>query len=359
MSEIHGPSRGSDGFRLKSYELRQEREAGWLELEALLAKADLRGLGKLEAHELYRLPLLHRAALSSLSVARAISLDRNLVDYLDSLCARAHVHVYGGKRSYGSTLRRFFAEVFPRQVWRMRRAVVAAAAVMLLGVACGYVLTRRDADLFYSFVPRQMAQGRGPTATPEELHKVLESDGEQAGLSTFASFLFTHNAQIGLLCFALGIAAGVPVALLLFDNGLLLGAMAAIYARAGLALPFWLWVLPHGITELLAVVLCGAAGFRLGASLVFPGRHTRVDSLALEGRRAAIIVVGCTALFLVAGGIEGYFRQMVQDPGARILVVAATAMLWALYFGGLGRRCELRSRSLETEGDTLLSETRS
>lgn len=329
-------------YTLKSYEFRREREAGWRELETLLARADRGGLGSLDADELYRLPLLHRAALSSLSVARSISLDRNLVEYLESLCARAHVHVYGGKRSYGSTVRRFFLDTFPRRVWAMRRAVAVSALLMTLGMACGYLLTLRDPDLFYGFVPQGLAQGRDPTSTPDELEEVLYSgggkDGEEAGLSAFAGFLFTHNAQIGLLCFAVGIAAGVPVALLLFTNGVILGAFGALYARADLALPFWLWILPHGVTEMLAVVLCGAAGLRLGASLVFPGRHSRLDSLALEGRHAAVVVIGCIALFLVAGLIEGYFRQLVHHQGVRLAVAVATALLWALYFGVLGRR---------------------
>lgn len=336
-------------YKLKSYDFRREREAGWRELETLLARADRGGLSSLEAGELYRLPLLHRAALSSLSVARSISLDRNLVEYLETLCARAHVHVYGGKQSYGATVRRFFFETFPHRVWAMRRAVAVSALLLLLGTACGYLLTLRDPDLFYGFVPAGLAQGRNPTSTREELEEVLywggrDEDGEdgenredgERGLTAFASFLFTHNAQVGLLCFAVGIGAGVPVALLLFSNGVMLGAFAALYARADLALPFWLWILPHGVTELLAVVLCGAAGLRLGASLVFPGRHSRLDSLAVEGRHAAVVVIGCIALFLVAGVIEGYFRQLVQLQSARLALAVATTALWAAYFGVLG-----------------------
>lgn len=326
------------GYRLKSYEFRTEREASWRELEELLAWADRRGLSNLSPQQLYRLPLLHRAALSSLSVARSISLDRNLTEYLESLCARAHVHVYGGKRSYGSTVRDFFLQTFPHRVWAMRRAVAFSALMMILGAACGYLLTMRDPDLYYSFVPEELAQGRNPTSTPEELREVLYSEPEGHGLSGFAGFLFTHNAQIGLLCFAVGIAAGVPVALLLFANGVMLGAFGALYAQAELGLPFWLWVLPHGVTELLAVVLCGAAGLRLGASLVFPSRHSRLDSLALEGRNAAVVIVGCIALFLIAGILEGYFRQLVHHEGIRATVTIATALLWALYFGVLGAR---------------------
>jgi len=225
-------------------------------------------------------------------------------------------------------------------VWAMRRAVAISALMTLLGGACGYLLTLHDPDLFYGFVPEPLTQGRNPTTTPEELRKVLYTEPEGQGLSGFAGFLFTHNAQIGLLCFAVGVAAGVPVALLLFSNGLMLGAFGALYANADLGLPFWLWVLPHGVTELLAVVLCGAAGLRLGASLVFPGRYSRLDSLALEGRNAAVAVLGCIALFLVAGILEGYFRQLVHHDGVRLAVVVATSLLWILYFAGLGSRSE-------------------
>jgi len=322
---------------LKSYQLRREREAGWRELETLLARADRRGLRRLSSEELYRLPLLHRSALSSLSVARSISLDRNLVEYLENLCARAHIHVYGGKATYGATLRRFFITTFPRTVWELRRTVAVSALLMILGGLCGYLLTLRDPDLYYGFVPDALAEGRNPTSTREELREVLYMEPEGQRLSGFAGFLFTHNAQIGLLCFTLGVAAGVPVALLLFSNGVMLGAFGALYTRADLTGPFWLWVLPHGVTELLAVVLCGAAGLRLGASLVFPGRHSRIDSLALEGRTAAAIVMGCIALFLVAGVIEGYFRQLVHRDAVRLAVAVATALFWLLYFGILGR----------------------
>lgn len=339
-----------NGYRLKSYEFRQEREASWRELEEVLAQADRSGLGKLTPQQLYRLPLLHRAALSSLSVARSISLDRNLIDYLESLCARAHVYVYGGKRSYRSTVQSFFARTFPQRVWAMRRAVALSVLIMLLGTACGYLLTMRDPDLFYGFVPEGLAQGRNPTSTQDELREVLYTDTE-GGLSGFAGFLFTHNAQIGFLCFAIGIAAGVPVVLLLFSNGVMLGAFGALYAQSDLGFSFWLWVLPHGVTELLAVVLCGAAGLRLGASLVFPGRHSRLDSLALEGRNAAVVILGCIALFLIAGILEGYFRQLVHHEGIRLTVTVATSLLWILYFGVLGAREDAREGSVENPED--------
>jgi len=278
-------------FELRSYEFRREREAGWRELEALLERAGDVGLKGLEADELHRLPVLYRAAVSSLSVARAISLDRNLVTYLESLAARSYLQVYGTKLATRDALARFFGRVFPGLVREMGRAVGLSILLLLLGVGAGYSLVLGDLDRYEGLVSPAMANGRGPASTREELLEVLEGGGfdpreEGVGvLATFAGYLFSHNARIGMLCFGLGFAAGIPVILLLFSNGLLLGAMGALHHHKGLGVEFWAWVLPHGVTELLAVALCGAAGLALGRALVVPGRHSRLQELALAGRR--------------------------------------------------------------------------
>jgi uncharacterized membrane protein SpoIIM required for sporulation len=190
-----------------------------------------------------------------------------------------------------------------------------------------------------------MAQGRGPASSTAELRAILYegAGGDSTKLGAFAALLFTHNAKIGILSFALGFAAGAPVLFLLFENGLILGALAALYASRGLGSEFWAWVLPHGVTELTAVCLCGAAGLVLGNSLVFPGRHGRLDNLAREGRQAVLLAVGAVGMFLVAGLLEGIFRQVVHAPAVRWLVADSSLVLWTWYFLSAGRRNEARA----------------
>ena len=45
---------------------------------------------------------------------------------------------------------------------------------------------------------------------------------------------------------------------------LLLGAMLAVYATHGLGVSFGGWLAVHGVTELFAITLAGAGGFRIG-----------------------------------------------------------------------------------------------
>ena len=158
---------------LRSYVFRREREASWQRLESLLAKIDDHGLASLDAEERYLLPALYHAALSSLSVARAISLDRNVVDYLESLASRAYVAVYGSKRGWRETVADFVVRGFPATVYRLRGAVLTTLALLVLGAACGYVAVTRDADLYFSFVPEWLAGDRSPAASREELAEAL------------------------------------------------------------------------------------------------------------------------------------------------------------------------------------------
>lgn len=332
-------ARRRGAFRLRSLAFRREREKGWRELEGILDEAGARGTAGLAAERVARLSRLYRAALSSLGVARAISLDRGLLAYLEGLALRAHLCVYGTKRGSGAALLDFLARGFPRAVRAHALEVLVSAAVFLLGIAAAFALTSADMERYDAFVAPELAQGRDPGASTESLRAVLYGGGrrpEGDELSFFAAHLFTHNTKVGVLCFALGFAAGVPTLYLLFTNGLILGAMAALYHDRGLSLAFWGWILPHGVPELSAIVLCGAAGLSLGRGVVFPGRHARADEIALRGRASGPLILGTVALFLWAGLVEGFFRQLVHASVLRYAVAglgAAGLAAWVLLGG--------------------------
>ena len=327
-------------MNLRSFEFRRERQRTWTELGRLVEKVEKSGVRALNADQLARLPVLYHATLSSLSVARAISLDRALLDYLESLAARAYFCVYGTKRSLRDTVAEFFARRFPQTVRLFRWHIALSALFLLAGTVTALAMTLSNLEWFYTFVDAEYAQGRNPATSTLELRKVLYGGGKDSGseLGAFTSFLFTHNARVGMMAFALGFAAGLPVYILLFMNGMILGAFGALYQSRGLGMEFWGWVMPHGVTELSAVVLCGGAGLMLAHALVFPGRRTRLQNLARQGRAAGTIVMGCVAMFFVAALIEGIFRQRVHDVMVRYLVIVVTAVAWGYYFVRAGAR---------------------
>lgn len=326
---------------LKSAQFRREREATWRKLDRLLVRIEDGGMDSLSEADLEELPRLHRATVSALSVARAVSLDRSLLEYLEALTARSFFCVYSPRRRFWPELVKFFRVTFPAAV-RGNLLHLALAWIFLgAGMLTAYSLVMHDESLYESFISAAMAQGRDFSASDEELRSILYSGGEQdaddSTLTVFAAFLFQHNAQIGLLAFALGFALGVPVFYLLFTNGLILGAMVALYDSRGMGAEFWSWILPHGITEIGAIALCGAAGLSQAEAILFPGRHTRLANLARVGRRAGVIAVGSVALFAIAALLEGYFRQWVDSLLVRYVTAAITLVGWVAYFGWCGR----------------------
>jgi uncharacterized membrane protein SpoIIM required for sporulation len=329
-------------FRLKSLEFRREREKTWRELDTLVSKAENRGLGSLSARDLTRMPVLYRATLSSLSVARAVSLDRNTMEYLESLAGRAYVQIYATKKGVVETARTFVRESFPQAFRSLKWHIALSAAITMLGVAAGFFLTLADMDRYYAFVSEGMASGRTPAASTEDLKSVLydEEENSSDSLAGFASMLATHNSGVAIKAFALGFAAGVPTFFVLLTNGIMLGAFAALYHSRGLSVDLWGWLLPHGVTELLAIVICGGAGFAVAQALIFPGRRTRMASLIEAGRSAARVVLGSILMLFVAGLIEGIFRQTVLSVPIRYTVAIGSAVVWILYFRVFGRRAE-------------------
>ena len=318
---------------LKSHRFRAEREADWRRLEGLLARVEKGGPRRLSRDELVEMPVLYSQALSSLSVARAISLDQGLIAYLESLCTRAYFFVYGTRSGPLERLAGFFLYEWPAAVQALWRETVVSLLLGAVGTVGAYVLVRRDPDWFYGFIPQALAGGRDPTASTEFLrgtlyHKVQAHDA----LSTLAAFLFTHNAQIAIFAFALGFALCLPTAALMLFNGAMLGAFLALFASRGLALQATGWLMIHGVTELFAVALAGAAGFSIGWAVAFPGERSRVDAAAEAGRRGATLMGGVVVMLFVAGLLEGFARQLIQDDVVRLSIAAASALAWGLYF---------------------------
>jgi uncharacterized membrane protein SpoIIM required for sporulation len=354
-------------LQLKSRRFREEREQDWIRLEELLRRAEGGGSAprrktgarreagfatsrfdrlmgwvidrrpaQLSVDEIVSLTVLYRSALSSLSVARATSLDHNLVDYLESLCSRAYFFVYGTRTNFVERVARFFREDWPRAAQALWRETLLAAALGILGCVVAYLLVSQDPDWYYSLMSG-MAQGRDPSATTESLRATLYADGKDGtkeGLSSFATYLFTHNAQVSLFCFALGFMFGVPTALLLLQNGAMLGAMLALFASRGLGVELMGWLLIHGVTELLAITVAGAAGFRIGWAVAFPGERTRVEAAGAAGRQAATLMCGVVVMLFVAGLLEGFGRQLIQQDWLRYAIAGTTGALWFVYLYG-------------------------
>jgi len=306
-----------------------ERSESWQELDALVRKARRRP-ERLGSEGVLRLGSLYRAAAADLALARRSFPADPVVGRLEQLVGRARSLVYEAPTRRGSLLR-FFARDYWQLVAERPLALVLAAVLLFAPAVLSASWALRDPGAAIGLVP-------------EEFRPVTESDrpwrdltpGEQAD---FTTKVFTNNIRVTLGAFAGGVVFGLVTAAILVFNGILLGAVGGLMIGAGNGIGFLELVTAHGVLELTCIVVAGAAGLRLGWSIVDPGTLTRAQSAGREARRTVALALG-TAPWLVAAGIVEGNRARIAEAGVPAVIAVGASL--GLAFWGLvlwrGRR---------------------
>lgn len=329
--EVEAAALRSDRFRL-------ERETDWRRLEAIVTALEKNRIGRISDEDLLDLPVLYRKGASSLSVAREITLDAATLDYLEALVRRAALQVHGPRVGVLRWFARFLGGGWAQAVRAIWLDVCIALAVGVAGAVAGWLLVESDEDWYYSLVPGGFGEARQPGASREALAETLKAQESAEGLTVFATYLFSNNTGVAIMAFALGFAFGVPTLLLLVHNMAVLGAMLWLFVGAGLGVDFAAWLSVHGTTELLAIVLAGAAGLHIGRAMAFPGARSVLVAAQEAGHRAATVMAGVVLMLVCAGLLEGFVRELVEPTPARFAVGGAMLALWVGYFLFAGRR---------------------
>jgi uncharacterized membrane protein SpoIIM required for sporulation/uncharacterized RDD family membrane protein YckC len=295
-----------------------------------IAKSGARGLRLLRPDHLVRIIGSYRQLAGD--VARARSLGRNsiLVRRLNNIAIRAHNVLYGHIRARSRSGGPSWLVRFPIAVRAHSIAVLLSAAVMFTPSVITYVAVQLHPDLGYDLVPTGFLDFE--PARDVSLHDI-------PGLARpiAASSIMTNNIQVTLLAFGLGMTAGLGTCLILVFNGMQLGAVAGWMTSRGSSRALWGWIMPHGGTELLAIVLSGAAGFILACALIAPGNVRRAVALRHVAKDALAIILGVMGMLVVAGIIEGFVSPSSIGYPARITVLAITLAGWFAYLGFAGR----------------------
>ena len=332
MRKVAETEAAIEAAALRSDRFRQQREPDWKRLELIVTRMETGRLRRLSDADLLELPVLYRTVASSLSVARETSLDAATLGYLESLVQRAWFLVYGPRTTLLAWLGRFFGGEWSRAVRAIAPELLVALTLMVAGTVIGWLLCAQDPDWYFSLFPAELAGDRVPGASAEILRKGLFGNDGQPGLSVFAASLFSHNAGIAILCFALGFAFGIPPLLLLVQNTTMLGAILWLYAGQGLTFEISGWLAVHGTTELFAILLAGGAGLHVGRSMAFPGDQSLLEATAAAGQRAAVVMAGVVVMLLIAGLLEGFARQLIDQTEARLALGGAMLVFWLAYF---------------------------
>ncbi len=317
------------------------RSSEWRRLEELVRLARRpRQLSGAEVDELVR---LYQRAATSLSVVQSTGGDPALVGRLSSLVAQARAAVAGGRQASWSDAARFLKAGFPALCYRTRWWWIASA-LGFLAVAFGF-------GGWVAVDPQaQLAIG-----TEEEIRRLVESDFEnyysQNPAQDFAAQVFTNNAWVAAQAIAFGILLGLPVLVVLFSNALNVGGAGGLMAAYGEADLFFGLILPHGLLELTAVFVACGLGLKIGWTVVDPGRRTRSQALAEEGRALIAGALGLALVLLVSGIVEAFVTPSGLPTWARITIGVVVEVLFLAWVFVLGRRAHLAGETGDVFGD--------
>lgn len=305
----------------------------WDRLRLLSSRGSRGGRG-LAPNDLEELVVLYQRVSGHLTHARDTYGDASLTATLTRRVADAHAVIYGEKTAAGIAFRRFVRATFPGAVWRIRVFLGVSAALLLIpALAIGIWLANSDAAL--------------EASAPEEVREAyvaadFEDYYSSAPASQFATSVTVNNIQVSIMAFAVGVVLCLGTAFVLANNGVLVGTAAGIFHAAGAAPQFWGLILPHGLLEMTAVVVAGAAGLRLGWTVIDPGDLPRSEALAAEGRRSVTVILGLIGAFITAGLIEAFVTPSSLPTGMRVGVGVLVWLGFMVYVYRFGRTDEAR-----------------
>ena len=308
----------------------------WDELESMLNRMEEHHDVNLSLQDVRRFHFLYDLAASDLLRLSTFASSPEIAQHLEALVARAYGEIHetrGPNRPF--LFWHWVTRQFPRTFRRHLRAFWLSVTLTLLGCAFGAGILYLEPDAKETLLPFAHLQGKPSERVAEEQeNQGRHLEGKKAG---FAGFLMTHNIRVSLFTLALGMTYGVGTVVVLFYNGVILGAVAYDYIHDGQTQFLMGWLLPHGSIEIPSVIIAGQAGFVLAGALI--GSR---QSLSLLGRLAAIradlvtLIGGFSMLLVWAGLVEAFFSQYHEPVLPYAVKISFGLLELVLLFAWLG-----------------------
>lgn len=303
-----------------------ERRPVWSRLDALVKRADEMELSRAEMHELVE---LYRRTCSDLNRARSYTANPEILGPLNQLTGSAYRYIY--RASHDTPVWATFVKLLTREIpaafRRERVAVLAASCAFLAGVLFGALAVLANPSNAERLIPPEFF-----SESPRERVEKIENNDERIDnmekALLFGASLYTHNIKVSFLAFSLGALTILLGVLILFYNGVILGAVGTMYILDEVTVFFFAWVGPHGALELPSIVFAGAAGLVVGRALLLPGDLSRAASLRRVLPNVWRMIIGAALTLVLAGLIEGSFSQFSAKTVPYEIKIAVAALLF-------------------------------
>jgi uncharacterized membrane protein SpoIIM required for sporulation len=265
-----------------------------------------------------------------LSYARTFYPQSGVVTYLNSLSSRAHSLIYRNKKEKSNRLVNFWLTELPLSIYLARKDFMWSLIIFLGAFLLGWISAMAESDLLRVII--------GDDYVNMTLDNISKGDpmgvyGMTNPLEMFFYIAF-NNIRVSFIAFLFGVLTPLGTALILFRNGMMLGAFLAFFFQHTLGLVSLVTVMLHGTIELSAIVLAGGAGILMGRSLMFPGTYPRKHLFVKGAVRGTKIIMGLIPFFILAAVIESYITRHYSQMSmlVQLLIIGLSTALIVGYF---------------------------
>jgi uncharacterized membrane protein SpoIIM required for sporulation len=248
--------------------------------------------------------------------------------YLNNLASAIHHRIYRNKRERWSRIVTFWTREMPQIMWHARKELCVSFLIFVVSALVGALSQWLDPEfsrliLGNSYV--DMTLQNIENGTPMAVY----GSGSEG---TMFFGITINNIMVSFRAFASGLLTSFATGLLLFYNGVMIGAFQTFFAQHGLLWDSFLAVWLHGTIEISAIIVAGAAGIAMGNGWLFPGTYGRLYSFRRGAMKGLKIVIGTVPLFCVAGFIESFLTRHTEFPDAFRLTVILLSAIFIVYY---------------------------
>ena len=264
-----------------------------------------------------------------LAYARTYYPKSRIVNYLNALAASIHLSIYKNKRERKGRFQEFWRSEVPFLSYKLRMPMLYALIFFALSGIIGAFSTNYDPEFIRLIL--------GDAYVNQTLENIKE--GRPMGIydSTSEMSMFlritSNNVMVSFRVFAMGVFFSVGSVIMLFYNGLMLGAFQYFFQQQGLLALSASTVWIHGTLEISAIVIAGGAGIAMGNKLLFPGTYPRMHALKQGAKQGLKLLLSLVPVFIMAGFLESFVtRYEYMHWIAKLLIIGSSAFFILYYY---------------------------
>ena len=274
----------------------------WLQFEEALSKKVIISPDKLSD--------LYIEITDDLSYAKTFYPTSEVVVYLNSIAASAHLKIYVTKKESKNRFIAFFKTEFPLEFYQHQKQLLIAFSVFLFFAIIGAFSAANDVDFVRVIL--------GDSYVNMTLENISKGDPmavykKQAEMDMFLGITI-NNIRVAMMAFVLGILFSIGTLFVMMQNGIMLGSFLYFFYDKDL---LWessrtIWI--HGTIEISVIIIAGCAGMVLGNGILFPKTYSRLESFKKSIKAGLKIMVSTIPFFIIAGFLEGFVTRHTEMP---------------------------------------------